>query len=98
MKIRLMIIMLIIFCNVFAVDKTFNSMNCIGHSEFIKKWRVFEIPSTWNRLQNPITHRDSYWMNDLLRLTMIISYILTRTINHKHYKVEVFTRIKMIIY
>ncbi|PKY26618.1 hypothetical protein RhiirB3_389688 [Rhizophagus irregularis] len=76
------------------LDETFNSMNCEGHSEFIKEWRVFEVPSIWNRLQNPITHRDSYWMNDSLRLAMIIPYILTRAINHRHYKAEVLTRIK----
>ena len=52
------------------------------------------MPSTWNRLQNPITHRDSYWMNDSLRLTMIMPYILTRAINYKHYKSEVIDRIK----
>ena len=48
----------------------------------------------WNRLQNPITYQDSYWMNDSLRLAMIMPYILTRAINHRHYKAEVITRIK----
>ncbi|CAB4419551.1 unnamed protein product [Rhizophagus irregularis] len=37
---------------------------------------------------------NSYWINDSLRLTMIIPYILTCTINYRHYKVEVFTHIK----
>lgn len=75
-------------------DETFKSMNDEGHREFVKIWRAFEIPSSWNRLQNPITHRDSYWMNDSLRLTMIMPYILARGINYKHYKVETINRIK----
>jgi hypothetical protein len=75
-------------------DETFKSMNDEGHREFVKIWRAFETPSTWNRLQNPITHRDSYWMNDSLRLTMIMPYILTRGINYRHYKIESINRIK----
>lgn len=76
------------------LDETFKSMNDEGHKEFIKAWRAFEIPSTWNRLQNPITHRDSYWMNDSLRLAMIMPYILIRTINHRHYKAQFIIKIK----
>jgi hypothetical protein len=76
------------------LDETFKSMNYEGHDKFIKEWRVFEVPSTWNRLQNPISHRDSYWMNDSLRLTMIMPYILTRAINYKHYKADVIIRIR----
>jgi hypothetical protein len=69
-------------------------MNDDGHKEFVKFWRAFEIPSIWNRLQNPITHRDSYWMNDSLRLTMIMPFILIRAINHKHYKTEFINKIR----
>ncbi|CAB4485793.1 unnamed protein product [Rhizophagus irregularis] len=75
-------------------DETFKSMNDEGHKIFVKIWREFEMPSSWNRLQNPITHRDSYWMNDSLRLTMIMPYILARAINYKHYKTEIVNRIK----
>jgi hypothetical protein len=75
-------------------NETFKAMNNTGHAEFIKAWKIFEVPSIWGRLQNPITHRDSYWMNDSLRLTMIMPYILTRSINHRHYKDDVVIRIK----
>lgn len=69
-------------------------MNDEGHKIFVKIWREFEMPSSWNRLQNPITHRDSYWMNNSLRLIMIMPYILARAINYKHYKTEIVNRIK----
>jgi len=75
-------------------DETFKAMNNAGHTEFVNVWKTFEVPSIWSRLQNPITHRDSYWMNDSLRLTMIMPYILTRAINYKHYKDDVIARIK----
>ncbi|CAB4404894.1 unnamed protein product [Rhizophagus irregularis] len=75
-------------------DETFKVMNNTGYVEFIKVWKTFEVPSIWNRLQNPITHRDSYWMNDSLRLTMIMPFILIRAINYKHYKDDFITRIK----
>ncbi|UZO08524.1 uncharacterized protein OCT59_028778 [Rhizophagus irregularis] len=75
-------------------DETFKVMNNMGYVEFIKVWKTFEVPSIWNRLQNPITHRDSYWMNDSLRLTMIMPFILIRAINYKHYKDDFITRIK----
>lgn len=75
-------------------NETFKVMNNMGYVEFIKVWKTFEVPSIWNRLQNPITHRDSYWMNDSLRLTMIMPFILIRAINYKHYKDDFITRIK----
>ena len=53
------------------------------------------MPSNWNRLQNPITHRDSYWMSDSLRLAMIMPYILNHATNHKHYKADIINRIKI---
>ncbi|GET00728.1 hypothetical protein GLOIN_2v1790940 [Rhizophagus clarus] len=43
---------------------------------FHSAWITFEIPRNWKCIQNPITHLDSYWMSDSLRLVMIIPFIL----------------------
>ncbi len=37
-----------------------------GEDDFIKIWKNFEIPKKWSHLPNPISHRDSFMMSDLL--------------------------------
>jgi hypothetical protein len=49
-------------------------------------WITFEIPRNWKRIQSPITHLDSYWMSDSLRLVMIMPFILLRCLNTSHLK------------
>lgn len=49
-------------------------------------WRNFEIPRNWKRIQSPITHLDSYWMSDSLRLIMLMPFILSRCLNSTHLK------------
>ena len=44
------------------------------------------MPRNWKRIQSPITHLDSYWMSDSLRLTMITPFILSRCLNTSHLK------------
>ncbi|EXX57446.1 hypothetical protein RirG_207140 [Rhizophagus irregularis DAOM 197198w] len=44
-------------------------------------WLIFEMPRNWKRIQSPITHLDSYWMSDSLRLVMIMPFILSRCLN-----------------
>ncbi|PKB94651.1 hypothetical protein RhiirA5_438319 [Rhizophagus irregularis] len=39
------------------------------------------MPRNWKRIQSPITHLDSYWMSDSLRLVMIMPFILSRCLN-----------------
>src|SRR2546423_3412726 len=49
-------------------------------------WKTFEIPKSWKRLQSPITHFESYWMSDSLRLVMIMPFILSRCLIFTHFK------------
>ncbi|GBC04305.1 hypothetical protein RclHR1_05600005 [Rhizophagus clarus] len=53
---------------------------------FHSAWITFEIPRNWKCIQSPITHLDSYWMSDSLRLVMIIPFILARCLNTAHLK------------
>ena len=49
-------------------------------------WKTFELPKSWKHLQSPITHFESYWMSDSLRLTMVMPYILLRCLISAHFK------------
>lgn len=57
-------------------------------------WRNFEVPSNWKRLQSPISHFESYWMSDSLRLVMIMPFILKRCLDASHLKQDFANSIK----
>jgi len=57
-----------------------------GLDAFHNEWKSFEIPNSWKRLQSPITHFESYWMSDSLRLVMIMPFILSRCLIPAHFK------------
>ncbi|UZO21593.1 uncharacterized protein OCT59_013980 [Rhizophagus irregularis] len=57
---------------------TFGLLTHSGEDTFTETWKFFEVPSCWSQWQNPITHLASYFMSDILRLTMIIPFILRR--------------------
>jgi hypothetical protein len=63
------------------LNSTFEIFTKEGLNAFITTWKSFEIPSTWSRQQNPITHRQSYFMFDILRLMMIFPFLLNRFLN-----------------
>ncbi|CAG8758812.1 42705_t:CDS:10, partial [Gigaspora margarita] len=49
-----------------------------GENNFIKYWKHFEVPAKWSRLPNPISHRHSFMISDILRILMIFPFILRR--------------------
>ncbi|CAG8658116.1 7303_t:CDS:2 [Rhizophagus irregularis] len=57
-----------------------------GNNDFIKTWKIFEMPIQWHKLPNPVTHRQSFMMSDRLRLAMILPHILRRFLKLKHLK------------
>ncbi|PKC55653.1 hypothetical protein RhiirA1_446767 [Rhizophagus irregularis] len=63
------------------MDCTFNMFNSNGNNEFIKNWKLFEMPIQWHKLPNPITHRQSFMMSDRLRLAMIFPQDFTNLPN-----------------
>ena len=52
------------------------------------------MPPTWLCQQNPITHRASYFMSDILRLTMIFPFLLKRFLDVNMVKIDVIQNIK----
>ncbi|GBC04304.1 hypothetical protein RclHR1_05600004 [Rhizophagus clarus] len=76
-------------------DHLFNhELEKLGLDAFHSAWITFEIPRNWKHIQSPITHLDSYWMSDSLRLVMIIPFILARCLNTAHLKQYFVTTIK----
>jgi hypothetical protein len=65
---------------------TIEALTLEGKSEFIKFWKSFEYPRTWQKLPNPISHIDSFMMSDCLRLAMMIPFILNRFLKPTHFK------------
>ncbi|UZO26272.1 uncharacterized protein OCT59_018510 [Rhizophagus irregularis] len=68
------------------MDCTFNMFSSTGNNDFIKTWKIFEMPIQWHKLPNPVTHRQSFMMSDRLRLAMILPHILRRFLKLKHLK------------
>ncbi|PKB97285.1 hypothetical protein RhiirA5_433420 [Rhizophagus irregularis] len=68
------------------MDCTFNMFNSSGNNEFIKNWKLFEMPIKWHKLPNSITHRQSFMMSDRLRLAMVLPHILRRYLHISHLK------------
>jgi hypothetical protein len=52
-----------------------------GELAIIQYWKAFETPRKWARLPNPIRHRHSFMMSDVLRLLMIFPFILKRCLH-----------------
>ncbi|CAB4412070.1 unnamed protein product [Rhizophagus irregularis] len=73
---------------------TFGLLTNSGEDTFTRIWKFFEVPSCWSRRQNPITQLASYFMSDILRLTMIIPFILRRCLTSDLLKREALMRIK----
>ncbi|PKY61391.1 hypothetical protein RhiirA4_486295 [Rhizophagus irregularis] len=65
---------------------TIEALSLEGKSEFIKFWKSFEYPRTWQKLPNPISHIDSFMMSDCLHLAMMIPFILNRFLKPTHFK------------
>ncbi|CAB5216800.1 unnamed protein product [Rhizophagus irregularis] len=64
------------------LDHLFNhELERSGLDALHSTWLIFEMPRNWKRIQSPITHLDSYWMSDSLRLVMIMLFILSRCLN-----------------
>lgn len=65
---------------------TIEALSPEGKVAFIKYWKAFEYPRTWQKLPNPISHIDSFMMVDCLRLNMMIPFILDRFLKPSHFK------------
>ena len=65
-----------------------------GEKDFLYHWKTFEKPKNWSRLPNPISHRDSFMMSDLLRLAMIMPFILQNFLKVTSLKNSEFVAIK----
>src|SRR6185369_15789076 len=76
-------------------DHLFNhELERSGLDAFHNAWITFGIPKSWKRIQSPITHLDSYWMSDSLRLVMVVPFILSRCLNTAHLKQNFATTVK----
>jgi hypothetical protein len=76
------------------LNSTFEILTKEGLNAFLITWKSFEMPSTWSRQQNPITHRQSYFMSDNLRLTMIFPFLLKRFLSVEMVKNDVLEELK----
>jgi hypothetical protein len=76
------------------LNSTFVILTREGLDAFIIIWKSFEMPSTWSRQQNPITHRQSYFMSDILRLTMIFPFLLKRFLSIEMVKNDILQDLK----
>ena len=63
------------------LQATFEILSSTGEDEFLKTWHNFEFPSVWSRQQNPITHLGSYFFSDYLRLSMIMPFLINRSLS-----------------
>jgi hypothetical protein len=77
------------------MESTIEILSKRGEDEFIKYWKNFEMPSSWSKMQNPISHYKSLFMSNQQRLTMIIPFILKRFLSSEHLKKEQFEKIKV---
>ncbi|CAG8815697.1 12059_t:CDS:2, partial [Racocetra persica] len=57
-----------------------------GVNIFLKMWKSIELPKSWSKLPNPITHQKSFMMPDLFRLAMLMPHILNCFLTIKHIK------------
>ncbi|PKY62311.1 hypothetical protein RhiirA4_488574, partial [Rhizophagus irregularis] len=72
------------------LQSTFTILTSKGEESFLNFWKHFEFPNIWSRQQNPITHLNSYFFSDYLRLTMIMPFLIDRTINNNNLLKETF--------
>jgi hypothetical protein len=73
---------------------TLESFTRDGEAKFLTVWKSFEFPSYWTRQQNPISHRNSYFMSDTLRLAIMMPFLLRRCLNNRSIKDNIIQRIK----
>jgi len=73
---------------------TLESLTKDGKNDFLKFWKLFEFPSHWSRQQNPITHRNSYFMSDVLRLTIVMPFLLRSCLKVRSVKDNIIKSIK----
>jgi hypothetical protein len=69
---------------------TLESFTRDGEANFLTVWKSFEFPSYWSRQQNPISHRNSYFMSDTLRLAIMMPFLLRRCLNKRSTLVRIF--------
>ncbi|KAF0541218.1 serine/threonine protein kinase [Gigaspora margarita] len=65
---------------------TIEALSTEGKSIFIKYWKSFEYPRSWQKLPNLILHLDSFMMSDCLRLAMMMPFILNRFLKPSYFK------------
>ncbi|CAG8675643.1 7834_t:CDS:2, partial [Racocetra persica] len=65
---------------------TIEALSMEEKSIFIKFWKSFEYPKTWQKLPNPISHLDSFMISDCLYLAIVIPFILNRFLEPLHFK------------
>ena len=70
------------------LDVTFSVFSASGNAEWNKEWRHIEKPTQWSRMPNPLTHRQSFTFNDVLKLSMLMPIILRRFLKPSHFKTE----------
>ena len=68
------------------MDITFNLLNQSGEKEWNIHWRHIEKPTRWNRMPNPLTHRQSFTFNNILQLYMLMPIIFRRFLKPSHLK------------
>ena len=76
------------------LNSTIEILSKEGLDAFIITWKSFEIPLTWSQQQNPVTHRQSYFISDILRLTMILPFLLKRFLNASMIKSDIIQGLK----
>jgi hypothetical protein len=57
-----------------------------GNDTFLKIWKSLELPKSWSKLPNPITHQKSFMMSDMFHLAMLMPHVLNRCLISQHIK------------
>jgi hypothetical protein len=65
-----------------------------GNDAFIRIWKSFDLPKTWSKLPNPITHQKSFMMSDFFNLAMLMPHILNRFLTIQHIKESMLTDLR----
>ncbi|CAG8494462.1 26201_t:CDS:2 [Racocetra persica] len=65
---------------------TIKALSSESKSEFMKYWKSFKYPRTWQKLPNLIFHIDNFMILDCLHLAMMIPFILNRFLKLSSFK------------
>jgi len=68
------------------MECTLALFNDAGNDTFLKIWKSIELPKSWSKLPNPITHQKSFMMSDSFHLAMLMPHILSRFLTIQHIK------------